>query len=501
MHFDPAGLMKIEQFLSHHGVTSNPFGQEDASIDPVFREHCIDGIRHPAWDKIMGSPRHPATSVVFGEKGSGKTAIRLQIARELEQFNSSVESGRCFIIEYDEFNPFLDCYSECLSQRVRNSDKPLAQWRLCDHIDAMLSLGVTRLVDRVVENPKDVSDGLSRKAICGIDLMGRRNLLLLAAFYDFSRDAPRFQRWNQLRKSLKYFSFKSEWQRALGVLVSVLMIVLVFNAPVRDFLGWGLLVIPLLSWGPWAWKWIRHQFLSRRITRHIRIINHIPAILRRTLGRFDPEHLDGQPYPVKDGGDDRYELLRRFQGILGSLGYDHIVVIVDRVDEPHLINGSPERMRDFLWPLLDNKFLKQEGLALKLLLPSDVGAFVDREEREFYDRSRLDKQNLIRFLEWTGESLYDLATDRLSACSDSESTVSVKQLFDESVTEQELIGAFSRLRVPRHLFKFLHRLLIEHCTRHTDDSPQWTISQDTMRTNLSQYTRDLDAFLQGTGTG
>ena len=496
--------MKIEQFLSHHGITNNPFGQEDASIDPVFREHCIDGIRHPAWDKVMGSPDHPATAIVFGEKGSGKTAIRLQIAQEFASHNASVESGkggRAFVIEYDEFNPLLDCYGETLSERVRNSDQPLAKWRLCDHIDSILSLGVTRLVDRVVENSRDADDGLSRKDICRIELMARRNLLLLAAFYDSSREAPRFQRWNQLRKGLKYFSFKSEWQRGVGVLVTLVMIWLAFYPNVRDFLGWGVLGIPVAAWAPWAWKWLRHQLLSLRIVKHIRVINHLPANLRRILGRFDPEHLDGQPFPVKDDGDDRYELMRRFQGILRGLGYDHVVVIVDRVDEPHLINGSPERMRDFLWPMLDNKFLKLEGLALKLLLPSDVGAFVDREDREFYDRSRLDKQNLIRFLEWTGESLYDLASDRLSACSDAETTVSVKQLFDESVTEQELIGAFARLRVPRHLFKFLHRLLIEHCTRHTDDSPQWTISQDTMRTNLSQYTRDLDAFLQGTGTG
>ena len=38
-----------------------------------------------------------------------------------------------------------------------------------------------------------------------------------------------------------------------------------------------------------------------------------------------------------------------------------------------------------------------------------------RQNKEFYERSRLDKQNLIRSLEWTGESLYDLANDRITA--------------------------------------------------------------------------------------
>jgi len=75
--------MKVQQLLAHHGIKENPFGQEDAQTDPVFKRFCIDGTYHPAWDKIFGSPDDPATAVVFGEKGSGKTALRLQIVEQL----------------------------------------------------------------------------------------------------------------------------------------------------------------------------------------------------------------------------------------------------------------------------------------------------------------------------------------------------------------------------------------------------------------------------------
>ena len=68
--------MRTQQFLEHHGVASNPFAEEDAQTDPVFKEHCIDSTYHPTWDKIYGDPAEPATSLVFGEKGSGKTALR-----------------------------------------------------------------------------------------------------------------------------------------------------------------------------------------------------------------------------------------------------------------------------------------------------------------------------------------------------------------------------------------------------------------------------------------
>jgi hypothetical protein len=79
--------MKTQQFLEYHGIGTNPFAEEDAQTDPVFKEHCIDSTYHPTWDKIYGNPAEPATSLVFGEKGSGKTALRLQIVRHLAQYN------------------------------------------------------------------------------------------------------------------------------------------------------------------------------------------------------------------------------------------------------------------------------------------------------------------------------------------------------------------------------------------------------------------------------
>ena len=63
------------------------------------------------------------------------------------------------------------------------------------------------------------------------------------------------------------------------------------------------------------------------------------------------------------------------------------MVLVDRVDEPHFVNGSVERMRGLLWPLLDNKFLKHPGLGFKLLLPIELSYFIDREDRDFYQRA------------------------------------------------------------------------------------------------------------------
>ena len=107
--------MKIQQFLDHHGIASNPFADEDAQTDLVFKGACIGSTFHPTWDKIYGDPSEPATAVVFGEKGSGKTAIRLQLTRHLADFNAEHPDHQVFVVAYDDFNPFLDRFRERLS--------------------------------------------------------------------------------------------------------------------------------------------------------------------------------------------------------------------------------------------------------------------------------------------------------------------------------------------------------------------------------------------------
>ena len=143
--------MRVQQLLEHHGIAVNPFAEEDAQSDPVFKERCRDAAYHPVWDKVYGDPSEPATSIVFGEKGAGKTAMRMQMAGRIALHNSQSHAGRLFVIQYDDFNPFLDHFADRLSARKqREPARVLAEWKLWDHMDAILSLGVTSLVDRIL---------------------------------------------------------------------------------------------------------------------------------------------------------------------------------------------------------------------------------------------------------------------------------------------------------------------------------------------------------------
>ena len=115
--------MKIQNLLDHHGIAGNPFADEDAQTDLVFKEHCIGETYHPSWDKVYGDPAEPATAIVFGEKGSGKTAMRLQIARHLQQYNCEHPQQRLYVVEYDDFNPFLDRFRDKLPSANESTRK------------------------------------------------------------------------------------------------------------------------------------------------------------------------------------------------------------------------------------------------------------------------------------------------------------------------------------------------------------------------------------------
>ncbi len=493
--------MKTQQFLEYHGVASNPFAEEDAQTDPVFKDHCIDSTYHPTWDKIYGDPAEPATSIVFGEKGAGKTAMRLQIVRHLVQYNAAHPDARVYVIEYDDFNPFLDRFRAAIGGR--RADRVLSEWKLWDHMDAILSLGVTGLIDRII-GARASQSGANEPPLESqrLDRHQSRDLLLLAACYDQSTAETTKGRWGRLRRKLRFHTWKTLWRLAAGIVGTAAIPGLILYEEKPDWLAtpWPWLLI-LACWLPWLARSWRRFWQARGIARNVRVGKQEVLPLRKLLMNFSAPELSGQPLPLKPRTDDRYELLTKFQGILQTLGYRGIVVLVDRVDEPHLINGSVDQMRALLWPMLDNKFLKHQGIGFKLLLPIELSQFIDREDRDFYQRARLDKQNMIPSLEWTGEALYDVANARLRACAVPGKTPSLRELFDDSITDRRLMDAFRGLRVPRHLFKFLYRIFVAHCNSYTDDVPVWRVTGERFETVLALYSRDQDAFDRGLKAG
>jgi len=111
--------MNLTTFLEHWKLTENPFRAEEARQDPVFTRleaakrdldrrpradlagdpdtvrpmtpapgpSQVSATAHSDFEKIAGDFDCPSTAIVFGEKGSGKTAIRIQLADRVSAHN------------------------------------------------------------------------------------------------------------------------------------------------------------------------------------------------------------------------------------------------------------------------------------------------------------------------------------------------------------------------------------------------------------------------------
>ena len=221
--------MKLQDFLTHHGLACNPFADEDAQTDPVFQDRCCTSTFHPNWDKVYGDPSSPATSIVFGEKGAGTAAMRFQVAAQIDKRTRRHEDHLLFVVEYDDFTPYLDRFADRLSGRKRrHAPKVLAEWKLWDHMDAILTLATTKLADAIRE-PKSVDESQTVRPqdLAQLSRLQQRDVLLLAAFYDHNRDLAHRTGWQALRRKLGFRTWKTWRELLIGLVVTLVTVGLI----------------------------------------------------------------------------------------------------------------------------------------------------------------------------------------------------------------------------------------------------------------------------------
>jgi hypothetical protein len=526
--------MNVEKFLGHHGITENPFGAEEARHDPVF-ERLIEQFNqaHPDFAKILGRIDRPNTSVVFGEKGSGKTAIRLMIGRKVAEHNQTHPDNRTLLVAYDDWNPVLDAI---MNKTGKNRDRvgtrgrgrgrakkrdgnELDRVRLEDHQDAILSRAVTKLVNALVGRDADNNDSMPLPDELGkrIKQMPRRqrvDLALLAALYDQPFSGDVVERSRKLRTKLKLgWHPNISWLRLIAIMLSLVAVGMIATPLLAALLpniatvpGW---LMPtagmvggaaLIAWGVWLVQHMRLWRLCRAIRRETPAINRAPGQLRELLRGLKAVDMVDQPFPVPSDVDsnNRYHLTGKLLDALESFGYRGVMVLIDRVDEPTLISGQPDRMRAVIWPMLDNKFLQQEGIGLKLLLPVELSHILKRQSSEFFQEARLDKQHLVDPLTWSGATLYDLCSARLSACRPTEADpVYLTDMFEPDVSREMLVDALDQMHQPRDAFKFLYSVIQEHCRVVPEDQAQYAIPRLTLENVRRTHSQRVQDFYRG----
>ncbi len=539
--------MNLSTFFEHWRIVENPFRGEEARQDPVFRRLESLGAAsgrgatqgtgitsHSDFEKILGDFARPSTAIVFGEKGSGKTAMRLQIADRVAAYNAANPTARCLLVPFDDLNPILDRFNERVgSERKPNVPEALAKMRLPDHMDAVLSLIVPRIVDTMIKEgdaapdaPGGGSSALDlgiepRRTVRKLDTPSREELLLLQAVYDRAEGAER--RTRKLRRVLRLPLPGRVWlwnTLAFGgwLLPAGLAYWLYSEGRLDLNGGWAVYSVAgltalwlLLATKRVVWDRLWYLRLAHKVRRQVRVSGRGDASFARSLRQVDPAMLEIGLLPTSPSEEHRYSLLDRLRRLLTNFGYASIMIVVDRVDEPTLIAGDPERMKSVVWPMLNNKFLQQSGLGVKMLLPMELRHALFRESAAFFQEARLDKQNLIERLSWTGAMLYDLCNARLQACltpppqppatSEGEARpaatpITLLDLFAEDVTRQDIVDALDQMHQPRDAFKMLYQCLVEHCSNVTQDQAQWRIPKlvlDTVKKQQVERVRQLSS--------
>lgn len=495
--------MKIETFLRHWRLQENPFVAEEARDDDIYHKIMAEGVAHPEFEKIFGRPDRPSTSVVFGEKGSGKTALRLLMEQRLRDYNEKNPDNKTWIVRYDEWNHMVD--RTVGSEAAANNPDSFQVIRLDDHIDKMISMVVTEIVDAASRAGNSKVSRELAKTLRKLPRQHRLDLAYLTLLYDQPSLSTRSERWKKLSSILKVNQFFTpiHLMYAFGGGIMLTLLGLLDITAAQMFLPYsfgavalGGLVTFLCGWaglGPF----FKNLKRRKRINEEIKVVDYPASLLFQQLSTFKSTDLDSLPLPTPADRDCRYELLGRLQRTIRGVGFVSMTVLVDRVDEPSLINGDAKKMRNLIWPLFTHKILQQDGIGIKMLLPIELGYELRKETADFFMGARLDKGNLIERLEWTGVNLFDICNHRVEAVCESaegEETTRLKDLFEDKVSVQDLVDALDQMKQPRDAFKFLYEIIIQHCKGSTDADPEFYIPKLTLeqvRRHQSQRVQDL----------
>lgn len=191
------------------------------------------------------------------------------MVRQFEKHNQLHPGQGSFIVLYDDFNPFLDRFVSRVGPN-RPIEKVLSQWKLWDHMDAILSLAVTQLVDHLIGNA-------SRSRLqARLTRPQARDLAILAACYDQSTAESFPHRFRKLRARIGYRAIGAIWPTALGVTATVLLavaIVMSFRRGQFDWLStWWPWLLVASAWIPWFLRRATSWWSAWKIVRSMRMI-------------------------------------------------------------------------------------------------------------------------------------------------------------------------------------------------------------------------------------
>lgn len=459
--------MFTQKWRDYWGLSEDPFTCEDADKDAILTE--IDpSMAHWSFDRMYGNPRVPAPGIVFGEKGSGKSALRLMMVRRIEKYNQEHPDNKIFLIEYIDFNNYLQQFRRAagIKNDQNAASKVMNKWSISDHLDSILSVGVSKLVDEALSREKN-PEGMKHKE--------KAFMALQTALY---YQSPMRTRVEAVQAVMKRFGLGSvrpffRWFfiivfTILGALTALTPLAAQFLMPEAQLgppvvyyaVGLGLLAA---TWVGYLVHYASVRSQIARANRAIKVLPKNPAPLSKLLERMSSAERKEYVMPIGSDDASRYQQLQWFMTLLHCFGYRGLYVLIDRVDEPSILSAREELMRTFIEKILDIKLLQFPDVGLKLFLPIELDEIHRNASPEQLKKMRLDKSNLVPELKWSGNELYEIANQRMiSSLNPNSRAQSLADLFASDFDMTYLKETLNELATPRYAFGFLSNLLSEY---------------------------------------
>lgn len=174
-------------------------------------------------------------------------------------------------------------------------------------------------------------------------------------------------------------------------------------------------------------------------------------------------------------------LLEEFLELATPLGFEKLVVLIDRVDELSLTAGHPELVADFVEPLLKEiQILELPNLIFKFFLPDDAVEMLIKRPGV-----RIGEKIPYYQIQWQIDELVALLEERLIKLSGS-GLKDLGQIADSGAKDVTHILARSAKGSPRNLFR-LCELLLLHLEDNTKGVERPLITLDLVKKAIESF--------------
>lgn len=411
----------MRTLVSTLGLKGNPFEHYTAETEPDIASYAV---RPPYLQAISDRVRNLTSFILFGDRGSGKSATRITVYNEYWErlAKSEANSPAPFVISLTDYSSLQEAL-----KKDRLSEKEIV-YSVAFAVVEQLLVWLSSL------------DDVDREEIIG-NLTSEGRALALALIKGFYLSVSEMDRSVSTGEALRLLN--SAWTTKSSV------------------------------WAGQRWDALSKIIASaiaaiskKQVDENLDIAGPAEALLLSLKG---------------DSANAPRAILSKLVEFVGLFGFSGVSVLIDKVDETPATSNSSEATARLVHPLLAHiQLLEVPGFSWVMFLWSKVR---DHFQSEKYT-VRLDKLAHSN-ITWNAESLRSMIEARISFFS--EGKLKFHDLFEKSVNIEEAFNSLISIAIksPRELIKLLDTVFREHDAR-GDEAPS-LVDEQSLTTGQDKY--------------